>query len=247
MKCRYTAGDFCNAPPPRCRSRRGSHARKPTGAARAHDRRLRRRQRGRHYARLIAQAMSDRLGQKFVIENRSGAGGNVATELWRSSAGRLHHPEASYGGLHQPFAVQQSQLRFHPRHRAGRYRDQKRVHIGDQPAFPAKTLPNSSPTPRPIRARSASARPAPDGTHMPANCSSRWPASTWCTCPIGASRRRSTTSWAGRIQLNVRAHLRDRASSSARASFGRWRSRPSRSAPRCSPTSRQSPKCIAGL
>jgi tripartite-type tricarboxylate transporter receptor subunit TctC len=32
------------------------------------------------YARLIAQAMSDRLGQNFVIENRLGAGGNVATE-----------------------------------------------------------------------------------------------------------------------------------------------------------------------
>ena len=32
------------------------------------------------YARLIAQWLSDRLGQSFVIENRLGAGGNVATE-----------------------------------------------------------------------------------------------------------------------------------------------------------------------
>jgi tripartite-type tricarboxylate transporter receptor subunit TctC len=31
------------------------------------------------YARLIAQAMSERLGQSFVIENRLGAGGNIAT------------------------------------------------------------------------------------------------------------------------------------------------------------------------
>ena len=32
------------------------------------------------YARLIAQWLSERLGQSFIIENRLGAGGNVATE-----------------------------------------------------------------------------------------------------------------------------------------------------------------------
>src|ERR1700726_4072665 len=31
-------------------------------------------------ARLIGQWLSERLGQQFVIENRPGAGGNVATE-----------------------------------------------------------------------------------------------------------------------------------------------------------------------
>src|SRR5262245_23493197 len=31
-------------------------------------------------ARLIGQALSERLGQQFVIENRVGAGGNIATE-----------------------------------------------------------------------------------------------------------------------------------------------------------------------
>src|SRR5262249_13513547 len=31
-------------------------------------------------ARLIAQSLSERLGQSFVIENRSGATGNIATE-----------------------------------------------------------------------------------------------------------------------------------------------------------------------
>jgi tripartite-type tricarboxylate transporter receptor subunit TctC len=31
-------------------------------------------------ARLIGQALSERLGQSFVVENRSGASGNIATE-----------------------------------------------------------------------------------------------------------------------------------------------------------------------
>src|ERR671921_736167 len=32
-------------------------------------------------ARLIGQWLSDRLGQSFVIENRTGAGGNIGTEV----------------------------------------------------------------------------------------------------------------------------------------------------------------------
>src|ERR1700749_5075991 len=31
-------------------------------------------------ARLVGQWLSDRLGQQFIIENRTGAGGNIATE-----------------------------------------------------------------------------------------------------------------------------------------------------------------------
>src|SRR6478752_10065634 len=37
-------------------------------------------------ARLIAQSLSERLGQPFVVENRPGAGGNLATEAVIRSA-----------------------------------------------------------------------------------------------------------------------------------------------------------------
>ena len=37
-------------------------------------------------ARLSAQHMSERLGQQFVVENRPGAGGNIATEFVAKSA-----------------------------------------------------------------------------------------------------------------------------------------------------------------
>jgi tripartite-type tricarboxylate transporter receptor subunit TctC len=38
------------------------------------------------HARLIAQRLSERLGQQFIVENRGGAGGSLATETVARSA-----------------------------------------------------------------------------------------------------------------------------------------------------------------
>ena len=40
--------------------------------------------------RLAAQRLSDRLGQQFIVENRVGANGTIATEAVARAGGRLH-------------------------------------------------------------------------------------------------------------------------------------------------------------
>ena len=72
-------------------------------------------------ARLMGQWLSERLGQPFVIENRPGAGTNIATEAV------VRAPPDGYTLLlvdaaqrDQRDALRQAQFQLHPRHRAGR-------------------------------------------------------------------------------------------------------------------------------
>ena len=80
----YSAADnFCIWPRalPRCRPCRASRGRKPIRRGRcASSSALPPGRRIDIVARLMGQWLSERLGQPFVIENRPGAGGNIATE-----------------------------------------------------------------------------------------------------------------------------------------------------------------------
>ena len=57
-------------------------------------------------ARLIGQWLSERLGQQFVIENRPGAGSNIATEaVVQVAARRLHTPPGRSSQRDQRYAL----------------------------------------------------------------------------------------------------------------------------------------------
>ena len=124
-------------------------------------------------ARLIGQWLSERLGQPFVIENRPGAGSNIATEavvraasdgytlLLVTPANAINatlYDKLSFnfirdiapvaGILHVPLLME--------------------VH----PSFPATTIAEFIALPRPARARLIWRRPGSDPAHMwPAKCS----------------------------------------------------------------------------
>ena len=94
-------------------------------------------------ARLIGQWLSERLGQPFVIENRPGAGSNIATEaVVRAPAGRLYAPPGQLAERDQRDALRQAQFQFHPRHRAGRgHHPRAQSSWWCNPSVPAKTVP----------------------------------------------------------------------------------------------------------
>ena len=112
-------------------------------------------------ARVMGQWLSERLGQQFVIENRPGAGGNLGTEAV------VRAPPDGYTLLmvwstkcDQRDALRQAQFQFHPRHRAGRWSNPLSECDERQPRpFRPRRFPSSSPTPRPIQARSTWHRP----------------------------------------------------------------------------------------
>ena len=71
------------------------------------------------HARLIGQWLSERLGQQFVIENRTGAGGSIAAEaVVRSPADGYTLLLASASDSLERQSVRQSQL--DPRDRPGK-------------------------------------------------------------------------------------------------------------------------------
>ena len=124
-------------------------------------------------ARLIGQWLSERSGQQFVIENRPGAGSNIAAEAV------VNAPADGYtlllvGAPNAINATLYEKLNFNfirdVAPVAGIIRTALVMQVNS--SVPAKTVPDSSPTRRAIRARSTCRRRAMDRRPMlPASCS----------------------------------------------------------------------------
>ena len=107
------------------------------------------------YGRLYGGWLEQRLGQPFIIENRVGAGGNIATEavvrappdgytlLWVTSGNAWN--ASLYANLNFDFIRDILPV-------ASSHRGYGVVVVHRR--FPRRPFPNSSPTPRPIRAKS---------------------------------------------------------------------------------------------
>ena len=106
-------------------------------------------------ARVIAQRLSERLGQELLVKNRPGAASNIGTEaaLRAPPDGYTLLQVTSSNAVNATFY--KSSTRSHERHRAGRGHRPRAVCNGDQPIGSSQERsPNSSLTPRPTRARS---------------------------------------------------------------------------------------------
>ena len=129
-------------------------------------------------ARIIAQWLSQRMGQQFIVDNRPGASGNLGAELAAKAA-----PD----GYTLLFALSSNTINtsLYDNLSFDFLRDIAPVASIDRvplvmevnPAVPAKTFPSSSPMPRPIPA-SSTWRPAATAAPSisPASCSRCSPA-----------------------------------------------------------------------
>ena len=119
--------------------------------------------RGHMTARLIGQWLSERLGQWFVVENRPGAGGNIGTEAV------VNAPPDGWRCIVLATVPNAVNATLYPKLNFNFMRDTRRSPASSGCRWWCSSIrrcrrrpfPNSSPTPRPIRARSTWPRPAP--------------------------------------------------------------------------------------
>ena len=71
-------------------------------------------------ARLVGQSLSERLGKQFIVENRPGAAGNIATEVVMRASPDGYAAPSQFGECGECVALREPKFQFHPRHHAGR-------------------------------------------------------------------------------------------------------------------------------
>ena len=143
--------------------------------------------------RSVSDKLGEALGQQIVIDNRAGAGGTVGTRALAKSEPDGYTIGLGYTGTLAIGPNLYSNVGYDPRKdfsAIGRIATAPNTLVV-HPSFPAKTVRNSSPMPRPIRARSTMAPPAsaPSATSA-ASISPAPPASSSCTCLTRAPDRR---------------------------------------------------------
>ena len=93
-------------------------------------------------ARLMAQWLTERLGQPIIIENRAGAGGNVGTEaVVKAPPDGYTLLQGGSGEHRQQHALRQAELQFPSRHRAGRRHGRVPYVLVVNQSVPVKTVP----------------------------------------------------------------------------------------------------------
>jgi tripartite-type tricarboxylate transporter receptor subunit TctC len=134
------------------------------------------------FARLIGQWLSERMGQQFVVENRTGAGSNLAIEAVAKS-----QPDGyTLAAIGSTNAISATLYKNHTFNFiteiapvASLYRNSAAVVVVN-PSFPAKTLPEfiayARANPGKVNMRTAVSVVSPS---FAANCSRCWRASTW--------------------------------------------------------------------
>ena len=84
-------------------------------------------------ARLMGQFLSERLGQQFIVENRPGAGSNIAAEAAVRASPTATRSFSSPRRARSTRRSTTSSVRPHPRHRAGGQRQSFTGRDGSEP------------------------------------------------------------------------------------------------------------------
>ena len=134
-------------------------------------------------ARMLAQKLTDNLGQQFIVENRAGAGGNTGAEYVAKSDPDGYTLLFTAPG---PLVVNQTLFTKGLPYRSGEgfcadrsVRDRSDRADGEPGRAGEKCPGADRATPKPARARSISPPPAPARPIIfPASCSKAWPRST---------------------------------------------------------------------